>query len=814
MARFVEVAVSGPIRTAFNYEWGEPLGEPPEPGARLAVPFGRSRKTAFLLREVDGEEAREAAGGRELREVAYVVDRESLVTPGVLELARWMSRRYLVGLGDVLSAALPGGVREDRRAPRMKIVRAAAGPEKLLEEACRIERRARKRAAALRLLAERGELPAPELAGGRSDAALVRWLVSEGLAEVREVLRRAAESPPPPRAPDFELTSAHVSALSKIAELRERRARLSADALAGGEGPALQHGTAGPVALLLQGVTGSGKTEVYLRAIAEEVARGRQAIVLVPEISLTPQTISRFGERFRRMSVLHSHMSDGERADSWRRARAGEVDVVIGARSAVFAPLPRLGLIVVDEEHETSYKQESSPRYRAPDAAVARAGIEGALAILGSATPSLESFLAARRGETARAALPERIGGRDLPPVEVVDMREERRRVKGYPVLSGRLEAALRDCVARGEQAILFLNRRGYSTFVHCPRCGEDVRCGDCDVPMTLHRERKRKARQEAPASREGGPCSTMLQGGRPSASGGLRCHYCGKTRPVPGMCPACGFGKLLPLGTGTERIVEAVRRTVPAACVGRMDTDAMTGRADYERVLGGFQRGTVDVLVGTQMIAKGHDLPRVTLVGVVNADVALHLPDFRASERAFQLIAQVAGRAGRSELGGRVVVQTSLPDSLPVRHGARHDFAGFADEELAHRREFAYPPFTRIARIVVEGPREEGVEKRMQAIVKALREARPGGTGEAGKTGGAGSEGREGAVERPRPRYSLLGPSEAPLGRLRGRRRQHLIVKAGDAETLERVLWSAEPALRSSGKTRVVVDVDPVSMR
>ena len=753
-ARFVEVAVEGPLRTTFNYEWGTPLGDVPEPGVRLAVPFGGATKTAYLLREVGEDEARAAAGGRELREVAYARERVSLVTPGVLELARWMWRHYLAGPGEVMPAALPGGVRKDRRAARVKVVTALAARGALVAEADRAETRSPRRARALRILAERREIPAPELAGGKSDAALVRWLVARGLAEVKEVPREeVARAPaPPPPAPGFELTPAQRLALEKVHEL-------IGNARAGRP----------PFGLLLEGVTGSGKTEVYLRAIGEEVASGRQAIVLVPEIALTPQTIARFGERFGRIAVLHSHLTDGQRADEWRRIRAGEVDVVIGARSAVFAPLPCLGLVVVDEEHEPSYKQPSSPRYHARDAALARARIERAAAILGSATPSLESYLAARTGALAHAVLPERIGGRPLPPVEVVDMQAERREVKGFPILSRRLARALVECLSRGEQALLFINRRGYFTFVRCPRCGADVRCAKCDVPMTVHRA-----------------------GRSQSAAGALRCHYCGEEVPYPVACRACGFGKLLPLGTGTEKVVDEVVRAAPGARVGRMDTDAMLGREDYERVLGGFRDGQLDVLVGTQMIAKGLDLPRVTLVGVVNADVALNLPDFRASERAFQLIAQVAGRAGRSDLGGSVVVQTSLPESLAVRAGAKHDIAAFAEEELEHRRLFWYPPFAYLARIVVEGPREEAVEKRIGVAASAL--------GAPDVPEGAG--------------YTVLGPSEAPLGRLRGRRRQHLIVKAADPETLEELLWKAEPSLRTSGATRLAVDVDPVNMR
>ena len=630
--RYVEIAVEGPLRGTFNYAWGEPLGEVTPPGARVVVPFGKFRKTGYVLREVTEEEAAAAAGGRTLRDVAYVKDRgESLLAPGVLELARWISRHYLVGLGEVLSAALPSGVRKDARAARDKHVVRLAPPEELLELAEKIARRAKKRSAALKVLAEHEVLPAAELTGGRSDAALVRWLVEQGVAEVREVLRHEIALPEPVSdGPPFELTRAQDSALDALRSLSSCARRGEA-----------------PFGLLLEGVTASGKTEVYLRAIAEEVAAGRQAIVLVPEIALTPQTIKRFGERFRRLAVLHSHIAEGTRADEWRRIRAGEVDVVVGARSAIFAPVPSLGLVVVDEEHETSYKQASNPRYHARDVALARGRLEKAVVILGSATPSLESYHAARSGKLAHAVLPERIGGRPLPPVEVVDMRKERAEVRtgggGYRVLSRKLETLLRETVARGEQAIMFLNRRGYSTYLHCPRCGDDVRCGKCDVPLTIHRSAPaRKKRKKKPAAVDGllpgapgllsDSTADPAEGSTAGSASRLACHYCGSAIGMPTTCPTCRSGKLLPLGTGTERVVEAVQRAAPSARISRMDTDSMTKQADYEGALRAFADGRFDVLVGTQMIAKGLDLPRVTLVGVVNADVALHMPDFRAA--------------------------------------------------------------------------------------------------------------------------------------------------------------------------------------
>ncbi len=513
--------------------------------------------------------------------------------------------------------------------------------------------------------------------------------------------------------------------------------------------------------VLLHGVTGSGKTEVYLRAIARVVERGKQAIVLVPEIALTPQTVARFKARFARVAVLHSMLTESARAAQWRAARAGEVDVIVGARSAVFAPVRALGLIVVDEEHEAAYKQGNAPRYHAREVAVQRARMEGAAAVLGSATPSLESIHRARAGEYRTAPLSCRIERREMPEIEVVDMAAERAEVKRYPVISRRLEQLVRQSMERREQAILFLNRRGFLTHVSCPRCQWTFRCRRCDVGMTYHRETDRAA-----------------------------CHYCMESAPLPSACLDCGSPRLLMLGLGTERIEAEIRTLFPGFRVSRMDSDSMKTREDYRASLKALWSGATDILVGTQMIAKGLDVPDVTLVGVINADTAFHLPDFRAAERTFQLITQVAGRTGRGPRGGRVVVQTFNPQHYAIRAAAAYDFAGFLARELEMRKELGYPPFASLVRIVVQGTPEERVRAASERLSGRLK---------------AAFDEKQAAI---------LGPAAAPLYRLKGRYRMHFLLKVPDLEAVLPPLRKAVGAVSTSRSLQALLDVDPVDLQ
>jgi primosomal protein N' (replication factor Y) len=533
----------------------------------------------------------------------------------------------------------------------------------------------------------------------------------------------------------------------------------------------------------LHGVTGSGKTEIYMRAVDLTLQRGGQAIVLVPEIALTPQTVRRFAARFPgRVAVMHSGLNAGERYDVWRRARSGAVDIVIGARSAIFAPLSRLGLIVIDEEHDASYKQGNRPHYHAREAALHSARMHNAHVIMGSATPSLESYVRAERGEFRLLALPRRVLGhmqrvrdqeqrygvaarfeaaggetyyRDLPPVEIVDLRAELKAGNTH-IFSRRLQGALQETLAKGEQAILFLNRRGAATFVSCRDCGHVLKCPRCETPLTYHE----------------------------SAGGKLICHTCNHRERQPDLCPNCGGARIRHFGAGTQKVEDEVRAMFPDARVLRWDRDTTRGRSDqHEEILRRFVDGQADVLVGTQMVTKGLDLPLVTLVGVVSADTALNLPDFRSSERTFQLLAQVAGRAGRGLQGGRAIVQTYRPDHYAIVSAADHDYAAFAEKELAFRREHNYPPLTRLARLIVrdaDATRARDEAHRVGDELEALL-ARSG-------------IGREG----------LIGPAPCFFARIAGQWRWHIVVRADDPVALLKG-FELTPNWR--------VDVEPVSL-
>ncbi|MCC7352888.1 MAG: primosomal protein N' [Anaerolineae bacterium] len=585
---------------------------------------------------------------------------------------------------------------------------------------------------------------------------------------------------------------------------------------------------------LLHGVTGSGKTEIYLRALAKTLAEGKQGLVLVPEIALTPQTVQRFASRFPgQVTLLHSGLSAGERFDQWRKIRAGEANIVVGSRLALFAPLPRLGLIVMDEEHEPAYKQEQSPRYHAREAAIELGRLTGSPVILGSATPTLESYHRARHGEFRLLQLPQRILGsggrqpsRSLPPVQIVDMRQELRAGNSH-IFSRALQSALRQVLAAGEQAILFLNRRGAAPFVLCRDCGYVVSCPRCDVPLTYHEPEshvpvaslpspsqttKRPAHEGegqdggegsitpsphpslSPLGRGSLPPSSEIgreafrsrergEGGEGRRSPTLLCHHCGRRYPVPTTCPRCGSHRIRYFGAGTQRVEAAVHELFPQARTLRWDRDVTGPRGMHEAILDRFIRREADVLIGTQMLAKGLDLPLVTLVGVVAADTALYLPDFRASERTFQLLTQIAGRAGRTSRGGRAIVQTYTPDAYAIRAAARHDYAGFYAREETFRREQGYPPFRRLAKLVFVGTNELTCRREADRLARALREH----LNRAGE-----------------PLAALIGPAPCFFRRLRGRYRWQIVVRAADPVALLRHF----PLPRGWR-----VDVDPISL-
>jgi primosomal protein N' (replication factor Y) len=557
--------------------------------------------------------------------------------------------------------------------------------------------------------------------------------------------------------------------------------------------PALRQG--GFHAFLLHGVTGSGKTEIYLRAIEEVVRQGKEALVLVPEISLTPQTIQRFRGRCGEVAVLHSHLGNAERGGHWRRVAAGQAHVIVGARSAVFAPAKKLGLIVIDEEHENTFKQETTPRYHGRDVAVMRARLENIPIILGSATPSLESWHNAQRGQYTLLSLPQRVLDRPLPQVGLIDLRHEPPR-RGRPsALSDGLEHAMRTSLKNGGQVMLLLNRRGFSTHVHCPSCGHVESCRFCDLALTYHKER-----------------DIML------------CHYCGFEQEPQRNCPLCGQSAVRYQGLGTEKLQVEIEERFPGYVVRRMDSDTMRKPGSHARVLAAFRRGLIHILLGTQMIAKGLDFPNVTLVGVVNADVGLHIPDFRSAERTFQLLSQVAGRAGRGPQGGRVLVQTFTPDHPCIALAATHDYARFVDAEMAHRREHHYPPYQRLARIIIRSRDQQAAsafaDQLADAFARVLHPPTPPsptrGEGERRPSPAglpAHTQQGEGGVGGQPPEVRLLGPAEAPVFRLKGYYRFHFQLQSASPGALHQILRAVLPAQRAPAGVEFTLDVDPFNM-
>jgi len=820
-----QIAVEGPVRGLFTYiadEFWEQLA----PGTRVQVPWGRGKFTGFFIGEKTLQElAREgkALDPAKLRPILCVLDtakhlavpttgadqaranseaKVALVTPQLLALAKWMACHYVAPMGTVLAKMLPAGAKRASSAARKRMVEAAVPPAELLGRAAELKEKKPQQANVLNALSlESGPQWATQLlAKAQANDSALKALEKAGLIRVTKERPQAAcaeadmagES-----AAGLKLTVEQQEALQEIEQALRRAVGEPhgppPNSLPQGEGDTGEDARA--TGFLLHGVTGSGKTEVYIRALQTALALGRQGIVLVPEIALTPQTAQRFEQRLgrARLAVLHSHVTDGERAEAWRAVRNGKIDVVVGTESAIFAPLPRLGLIVVDEEHDSSFKSLSRPRYHARDVAMELARLCNAVLILGTATPSLESLYAAHTGRLTRLVLSRRVAGRPLPPVEIVDMNRENQEVKRYSYLSRRLVRALDETLGKGEQAILFMNRRGFATVITCVHCGYTERCEQCDITLTSHRQ---------PAT----------GGGDKGHGEVLTCHHCGLVKPVPTACGNCGAPGLKHWGMGTERVEAEVRRTFSNARVARMDSDKMKGRASYLEALGNFRAGKTNVLVGTQMIAKGLDFPNVTLVGVVLADTALHMPDFRSRERTFQLLAQVAGRAGRSEKGGRVIIQTHLPNDPAIRAAVEHDFEAFSLHELQERRAYGYPPFTRLARILIRGKDCLATQQAAQAAAEALR----ANCGTDFQPVAHGQDAR-GAVEHgqdARGTITILGPAEAPIAKLEGRFRQHILLKAASSEALSALL--AGPAGDAIGKLKgaeAVVDVDPLAM-
>ena len=807
-----QVIVELPLDEPLDYHIPPALQGHCAVGQRVMVPVGHRELLGYIVALAAHSSV------PDLKPLTEVLDETPVVSPDLLRLTKWVADYYLCAWGQVLKAAIPEGFRErsatvydltpearqslatwpagragevlrclqrqgaarrqdlaktvgagslagllrrlqdqglvtqtrQRRAPKVRertatMVRLLAGADAARTLVEQIRPRAPKQAQVLTCLLEQ---PACELKTLRRQvtgaAAAVKRLQQQGVVEAYQVedLRRVVPSPPDQPAPQPVLNDAQRRALEQI------EAKLAAP-----------DGT--PV--LLHGITGSGKTEVYMRAIASVLRQGQSALVLVPEIALTEQSVQRFAARFAsRLAVLHSGLSGGERFDEWRRLARGDVRIAIGTRSAVFAPLQRLGLIVVDEEHDTSYKQEEAPRYNARDVAIVRAQQSRAVVVMGSATPAVESFHNAQRGKYLLLSLPHRIDDKPLPAITLVDQRAHA--APNERIVSGPLREAIAACLERREQCLILINRRGFAAYLQCRDCGAVPYCEHCSVALTYHRGTHR-----------------------------LRCHYCGFNQAVPTLCTGCDSASLRPHGLGTQQVESVLSALFPAARMARMDRDTTRAKAAHQRILRALGKGDLDILVGTQMIAKGHDYPNITLVGVVSADASLSMPDFRAPERLFQLLTQVAGRAGRGERPGQVLMQTYRPEHDSITFAREHDFSGFFQHETTRRRDVMYPPFSRLARLIVESPKAEQAEATSQRLGEMLQRQIP-----------------------PRSDVTVLGPAEAPIAKLQDRYRWHLLVKSASSRALHQCVSAGltEARRRKSFPrlTRVSVDIDPVS--
>jgi len=810
IARVIILPAAGDTGT-LDYTIAEEDRQRLAPGMRVLVPLG-SRQAVGLVVETTSQSAHPR-----LKTILAVIDEQPVLDADALALCRWLANYYLCTLPEAINGALPGSVRVSLE----RMVRRAAPPNAEVASPARLSKAQQ---AVLDCLDAHGEQTVDALSKrvGSGASSAIASLRGRGLIEVEQRQRGGGEftrhrrfyrvcqtlgaaeiefwarrrparyavyhylaEHPLGRAPLTELEGSfpqarnHVRALVAEGIVAVESEEIYRDVLS--DEPPVDRpvrlddaqsiavaaivAATGFQSFLLWGVTGSGKTEVYLHAIGDVLARGRTALILVPEISLTHQIVERVRARFGTgIAILHSALSDGERWDEWRRIARGEAGIVVGARSAVFAPLPRLGLIVVDEEHDSSYKQDDGTRYHGRDVAVVRAKIAGCAVVLGSATPSMETFYNARTGRYTLLQLAERVDNRPLPTVEIVDMRGKSVAGRAVP-LSPKLLGALEANLAAKDQSLLFLNRRGFANFLQCHQCGEPLSCPNCSVTLTLHR--------------------------RDSA---LRCHHCDYTIPIPTACPACSGSGLGAWGAGTEQVEFALRDILRHARIGRMDRDTTARKGAQREILANWEKRAYDILIGTQMITKGHDVHGVTFVGVLMADLSLNFPDFRAAERTFQLIAQVAGRAGRGKRPGHVLVQTFQPDHPSLRSAEHHDFASFAERELGHRRELLYPPFSRLVQVRCEGESADETARIAHAFCDAAREFLLSGP----------------------VAVILTGPAPAPLEKLRRRYRWQLLLRSESGAAVRNATRMAHARIAKearSAEVRIIVDVDPHSM-
>ena len=800
---YCDVSLPVPLDQSFTYRLPDTLRHRAAGGCRVVVPFGPRTVTGVIVRLHD-----DAPDGA-VKEVLRLVDEEPVLDAELLSLGGWIAQYYCAPLGEVLRGMIPlaGEVRKSKlysltdagRDAARQLLLGASEDDPTLELLRLLEARPlsaqylRKKLAdaprLIRSLEKKGFIGVEDLEAERdplrASAVRLRASWAAKVPENTKLTKRERELHAylelHPGSHNLAELEGSVTGASQAARAlaRKKLIALEPEAPSGVFAYSATAKTLNPHQLaayqqietalraekfqtfLLEGVTGSGKTEVYLKAIDACLALGRSALLLVPEIALTPAVAGQFLNRFgNQVAILHSAFHDAERAEQWRRIRDGSARVVVGTRSGVFAPVRNLGLVVIDEEHDQSYKQQETPRYNGRDVAIVRAQAAGAVAILGSATPSLESRYNAERGKYARIELPERIERRPLPDVEVIDMRQEFLETRKMAVFSRRLVEMVTERLQHGEQTMLLLNRRGFSSFVACRSCGERVQCVNCAVTLTYHRRDRR-----------------------------MLCHYCDYAQKVPSVCPKCGSEYLHFLGTGSEKVEEELHRDFPEARIARMDRDTVSGKRHFETILHGFREGDYDILVGTQMIAKGHDIPNVTLVGIVSADIGLGLPDFRAAERTFQLLTQAAGRAGRGDLPGIVLIQTINPEHYAIRFASEQNYAGFYAKEIQVRKLMRYPPFSALANVLVRSQKQDEALA-MSAELGRLLDPAPEGV-------------------------KVLGPAEAPVPKLKSEFRYQLLLKAANRKRLNEVLRDVQRFAREKkwSATALVIDVDPLTL-
>ncbi|AZR72967.1 primosomal protein N' [Anoxybacter fermentans] len=745
MESYAGVVVDLPLKKIdrpFDYKIPERLLGKIQIGSHVLVPFGHRKIEGFVV------ELKEEPEVKQTREIYRLLHDYPLFDEKMLQLMKWISDYYQAVLINVIKTAIPTGIIGNKvRVKTRRLVRPNITQKEGLLWIEKYKKRAPKQAEMLSFLLKHPnlKLTAADLARKfKTNHGTVKSLEEKGLITYEEIaIQRnpydAQEyKPGKPLRPTFH----QYKAITRIIEAMEKRPGKT---------------------ILLKGVTGSGKTEVYLQVIAKALEKGKDTIVLVPEIALTPQTVERFKSRFgANVAVLHSQLSLGERFDEWRRIYQGEVKIVVGARSAIFAPFQNLGLIIIDEEHETSYKQTDQVKYHARDVAIKRAKLSGAVTVLGSATPAVESFYRAVIGEYELITLPERVNLSPLPPVEIIDMRRELKN-GNRTIFSKRLNEAIEKRLSEKKQVILFLNRRGFSNFVLCRECGYVIRCQYCDVSLTYHAD------------------INLLQ-----------CHYCDYHESPPHLCPNCGSKYIKYFGIGTQQVEEFTRKQFPYARVARMDVDTTRQKGAHDRILKAFREKKIDILIGTQMITKGHDFPDVTLVGVVIADTALYFPDFRSGERTFQLLTQVAGRTGRGEEQGEVIIQTYSPEHYSIKAAKNHDYDLFFHEEIGFRKEILHPPFSQLINIIIQDEVEKLVIEEAHRLANLFTK-------------------RIG----PDVPIEVSGPAPAPLARVRGKYRWQIILRSREGELLRRICQEVMKIYYNEQKSSVVVsvDVDPIGI-